>query len=424
MPKKKESKDYRSYIIATAKKSERLDSINRLGGRIYSKTVSLTQDTHDKKGFWLSDSGLKKYLKFKEYPCHAHSVQAIIDDYCGARRSFFSNRETNPEARPPFKRSWYHTFTWRATGISYKGGKLRLSMGRGKDPLSIKIDKRFYKKVPAEVSLVYNRNTHIYEFHATYETKPAKHKADAGNPVVAVDLGEIHPIVSFDGLTSDIYNGRYLRSLVQYREKFKAKINHLLSRCKRGSRRWKKLKRAKNRTLNKLNRVIRDVRHKITSRFVSACKVKKAETIVIGDIKHIRRSIDYGKKTNQKLHQWSFGKITEMLTYKAKAIGIQVKTQDEAYTSQTCPSCGHRKKPSKRVYSCSNCEWTGHRDVVGASNILTKYQGWLFNPVVGAVVSPTGVRFDPHLCRLDKWSPFAGLKSSKPPTRKQRSTRL
>ena len=420
----KQKQDYRSYIIATAKKSERLDSINRLGGRIYSKTVSLVGKTHDKKGFWLSDSGLKKYLKFKKYPCHAHSVQAIIDDYCGARRSFFSNLKSNPSARPPFKRSWYHAFTWRATGITYNRGKLRLSMGTCRDPLSIKIDKKFHKKVPVEVSLVYNRNTHTYEFHATYQTQPAKYKADAGN-VVAVDLGEIHPIVSFDGIASEIYNGRYLRSLVQYREKFKAAINRLLSRCQRGSRRWKKLKRAKNRTLHTLNTLIRDVRHKITSRFVSACKAKKVETIVIGDIKHIRQSMNYSKKVNQKLHQWAFGKITEMITYKAKAVGIKVDSQDEAYTSQTCPSCGHRKKPSKRAYHCSKCKWgPEHRDVVGASNILTKYQGWLFNPVVGAVVSPTGIRYHPDLCRLDKWSPFRGLKSSKPPTRKQRSTRL
>ena len=154
---------------------------------------------------------------------------------------------------------------------------------------------------------MYNRNTHIYEFHATYQTLPAKYKADVGT-VVAVDLGEIHPIVSFDGLEADI-NGRYLRSIVQYREKFKAKINHLLSRCKRGSRRWKKLKRAKNRTLNDLRNLIRDVQHKITSRFVSTRKAKKVETIVIGDIKHIRQSIDYGKKVNQKLHQWSFGEF-------------------------------------------------------------------------------------------------------------------
>ncbi len=424
MRKQKRDIDYRSYIVATANRSERLDGINRLGGRIYSKTVSLTQKTHDTKGFWLSDGGLKKYLKYKQYPCHAHSVQAIIDDYCGARRSFFEVRKANPTARPPFKRRWYHPFTWRATGITYKRGKLRLSMGRGREPVSIKIDKKFHKKVPAEVSLVYNRNTHIYEFHATYSTRfPAKHKAD-GDSVVAVDLGEIHPIVSFDGHDADIYNGRYLRSITQYREKFKAEINRLLSRCKRGSRRWKKLKRAKNSTLNNLRNLIRDVRHKITSRFVSACKAKKAEKIVIGDIKHIRQSIDYGKKTNQKLHQWSFGEFTRMITYKAKAVGIKVDSQDEAYTSQTCPSCGHRKKPRGRVYKCSQCEWQGHRDVVGASNILTKYQGLLFNPVVGVVVSPTGVRYNPHLRRLDKWSPFSGLISSKPPTRKQRSTRL
>ena len=420
----KEKKDYRSYIIATSKRTERLDGINRLGGRIYSKTVSLAQNTHDKKGIWLSDSALKKYLKFKAYPCHAHCVQAIIDDYCGARRSFFSNLESHPNARPPFRRKWYHPMTWRATGITYKSGKLRLSMGKGDAPLWVKIEKKFYKKVPAEVSLVYNRNTHIYEFHAAYETHPKKSKAKAGT-AVAVDMGEIHPIVSFDGFTSEIYNGRYLRSLMQYREKFKAKINHLLSRCQRGSRRYKKLKRAKNRTLYHLNNVIRDVRHKITSRFVSACRAKNVETIVIGDIKHIRQSIDYGKKTNQKLHQWAFSKIQSMITYKAKAVGIQVDTQDEAYTSQTCPSCGQRKKPSKRTYHCAKCGWQGHRDVVGASNILTKYQGWLFNPVVGAVVSPIGIRYHPDLCRLEKdWLPFRGLKSSKPPTRKQRSTRL
>ena len=415
--RKKQKKDYRSYIIATAKRSEHLDRINRLGGRIYSKTVSLIQKTHNTKGFWLSDSGLKKYLKEKNYPCHSHSVQAIIDDYCGARRSFLSNLKSNPNARPPFKRKWYHPMTWRATGISYKRGKLRLSMGKSNAPLWLQIDKKFHKKVPAEISMVYNRNTHIYEFHATYETHPKKSKAKSGT-VVAVDMGEIHPIVAFDGITSDIYNGRYLRSLMQYREKFKAKINQLLSRCQRGSRRYKKLRCAKNRTLYHLNNLIRDVRHKITSRFVSTCKAKNIETIVIGDIKHIRQSIDYGKKANQKLHQWAFSEIREMITYKAKALGIKVDTQDESYTSQTCPSCGHRKKPSKRSYRCSKCGWCGHRDIVGASNILTKYQGWLFNPVVGAVVSPTGVRFNPHLRRLDKWSPFSGLKSSKPPTRK------
>ena len=98
MPKKREKHEYRSYIVATARRSKRLDSINRIGGRIYSKTVALTQKTHDTKGFWLSDSGLKKYLRHKGYPCHSHSVQAIIDDYCGARRAFFEIRKADPES--------------------------------------------------------------------------------------------------------------------------------------------------------------------------------------------------------------------------------------------------------------------------------------------------------------------------------------
>ena len=418
----KSKKDYRTYILATSKPTKYLDGINRLGGRIYSKTVSLAFQTHEQKGFWLSDSGLKAYLKFKKYPCHAHSVQAIIDDYCGARRSFFANRKSNPNAKPPNKTRKFHTFTWRATGISYKRGKLRLSMGLDQDPLWIKIDKKFHKVVPAEVSLVYNRTTKQYEFHATYDTTPKKAKAKVGS-AVAVDMGEIHPIVAFDGIHSEIYNGRQIRSIMRYRNKFLGSLNKALSRCVRYSKQWKKLKRVKNRTLQKLAAQLRDMRHKITSRFVSSCRERKIETIVIGDIKQIRQSIEYGKKANQKLHQWAFSKIQNMITYKAKAVGINVDTEDEAYTSQTCPSCGHRKKPNRRTYYCGQCEWQGHRDVVGASNILTKYQGFLFNPVVGAVVSPTGVRFNPHLRRLDKWSPFSGLKSSKPPTRKQRSTR-
>ena len=296
----KSKKDYLTYIIATAKPTEQLDDINRLGGRIYSKTISLAFKTHAHKGFWISDGGLKAYLKFKRYPCQAHSVQAIIDDYCGARRSFFENRKTDPNAKPPHKTRKFHTFTWRATGISYKRGRLRLSMGLDQEPLWISIDKKFHKKVPAEVSLVYNRTRKHYEFHATYILQPKKPKTRSGT-AVAVDMGEIHPIVAFDGIRADIYNGREVRSKVRYREKSKANINRKLSKCERYSKRWKKLKRAKDKTLAALSHQLRDMRHKLTSRFVSTCRERKIETIVIGDIKHIRRSIRYRKKAKREV---------------------------------------------------------------------------------------------------------------------------
>ena len=65
----------------------------------------------------------------------------------------------------------------------------------------------------------------------------------------------------------------------------------------------------------------------------------------------------------------------------AKVLGIKVVQIDEAYTSQTCPRCGNRKKPTNRNYTCA-CGLKYHRDGVGAINIRQKYLGHFGIPVV------------------------------------------
>ena len=82
-------------------------------------------------------------------------------------------------------------------------------------------------------------------------------------------------------------------------------------------------------------------------------------------------------------------------------MGMQVVLHEERYTSRTCPACGHRKKssPKGRNYVCTEgeCTYKGHRDGVGAMNIRYKYRGEFGIPhVVGAMASPTGLRFRPH----------------------------
>lgn len=254
--------------------------------------MSLIRKTHQQKDFWLSQGGAKKYIKFIEYPCHAHSVQAIIDDYFGALKSFFQRHKIDPKARPPYRSRKFHTFTWRATGISCKDGKMQLSMGKGREPIVIPVEKLFLK-VPVEVSMVYNRDSRCYQFHATYQVELHKSTAKTRN-TVAIDMGEIHPIVAFDGANAAIYNGKSHRAIIQYRQKFLACINRKLSRCKRYSKRWKQLKATKCRVLaNQL----RDCRHKITSRFVSTCRKDKVQTIVIGNLTHIRQSTTVRNRT-------------------------------------------------------------------------------------------------------------------------------
>ncbi len=107
----------------------------------------------------------------------------------------------------------------------------------------------------------------------------------------------------------------------------------------------------------------------------------------------IRENINYGKRANQKLRQWAFSKVTQLITYKAKVLGIKVEQIDEAYTSQTCRKCGNRKKSTNRNYTCG-CGFKYHSDGVGAINIKQKYLGRLGDPVVAAMAPPLGFRLE------------------------------
>jgi putative transposase len=78
------------------------------------------------------------------------------------------------------------------------------------------------------------------------------------------------------------------------------------------------------------------------------------------------------KKINQKLSNWSFGSLYEKLEYKGKLHGIEIERIEESYTSGTCPNCLTFKKQKGRTFTCPKCKAIGHRDCVGAVNILDK----------------------------------------------------
>ncbi len=238
----------------------------------------------------------------------------------------------------------------------------------------------------------WNRHSQCYELRACY-TQP-KAKPIKSNKVAAVDLGEIHPMVIADGVNTDIYNGRLLRSRRQYQNKLKAQLSRLIDKKKRGSQRRKRLIKSKQKQLAKINNQIKDIEHKLTSKAVSILKERGIQTLVIGDVRDIRSNIDYGKKANQKLHQWNFGSIRQKLEYKCAKVGIKTELISEEYTSQECLSCRKRNKSKNRNYRCS-CSFQFHRDGVGSNNIRAKYLGE--TPVVGLMASPLGVRFHAHL---------------------------
>ena len=76
-----------------------------------------------------------------------------------------------------------------------------------------------------------------------------------------------------------------------------------------------------------------------------------------------------GKKFNQKLSQWEYGKDKQYLKEKAARAAIECFTGSERFTSSTCPECGCRRRPKSRRWICPACGFVGHRDIVGAVNM-------------------------------------------------------
>jgi putative transposase len=381
------------YITKTrkSKRTPQLDTLARESGRCYSKVISLVRKTQKRKGFWLSKGSVQKYMRHRKYALHSQSIQACADSYFDSLKSFFEVRQSNTEAKPPKRTPRYFKVRWKSGAIRIEGDQLILSNGKGRAPVLLEN----VQEKPKYVEMYFKRG-HYY-FALVYKVDVPE-KQNTGIKV-SVDMGEIHPIVSFDGRRTTIYNGRFLRSLHQLRNKVKARFSSKMDRCEKQSKHWYRLLKAKRRTLDKLDAQIKDAEHKITTRFISDCQRAKADTIVIGDLNGIRESIKYSKKSNQKLHQWTFARIAQKITYKAELAGIKVLSASETHTSQTCPKCGHRKKPNNRNYHCKSCDFKYHRDGVGAINIFNKVSGLINNPVVGVLASPLGVRYYQHLCR-------------------------
>ena len=121
---------------------------------------------------------------------------------------------------------------------------------------------------------------------------------------------------------------------------------------------------------NKEQRWMKDQDHKISRRIVNFAKENHVSTIRLEQLSGIRQTARTSRKNEKNLHSWSFYRLAQYVEYKAILAGIKVEHVNPKYTSQTCPNCGERNKASDRKYKCG-CGYKGHRDRVGAINIIS-----------------------------------------------------
>ncbi|MCS3611300.1 RNA-guided endonuclease InsQ/TnpB family protein [Salinibacter ruber] len=379
--------------------TEQLRRLSRSFADLWNSICKWYWRTVDRQDHWISKTAMRRWH------CKGHDVlpsqtaQEVAGQFYKAIGSWHDNdRKGNPPKRCD---KTYNVLRWTYQGVTLReDGVLRLSTKRGEDSILIDWPAR---EEPRTVEI--GKTSGGFVVRAQYDTEPVDRTT--GDKVAGVDLGEKHLAAVFTGDDAFTINGGELRALRHYQNSLKAKLDAKIDRKERGSNRWKKLVETKRKQLEHIDSKITDLLHKLSRKVVDMLLDRCVSTIVLGDVRGIRDRIDYGTKMNQRLHQWAYGEFARMIEYKARLVGITVERIDEAYTSQECPKCGHRKKPSGREYTCSECSFHGHRDVVGAANIRRRYVAkrkyvgqeptGSKTRLPGVMASPSGVRFRPHL---------------------------
>jgi putative transposase len=374
------------------------DRLNHASGSVYTGVLVAHWRVVRKKSLWLSEgSGTRWSDSRTRVPLHAHSIDAAQQGFYKACAVARALRQAGINAKFPYHRRKFRTTIWKNTAIRRKGDDLVLSNGRGGSPITLKIPEHLRDVLRfLEVRLVYDKLARRYIWHLVAENGKQPKPAPGSN-VVAVDLGEIHPAVVGDEQQATIITCRQRRAESQGHARRMARMAHALSRKRKGSRRHRRLIRAKARMKAKHQRVLRDLEHKISRAVVESAVDREADTLVIGDVRDVADGVNCGKVQNQRMSQWDHGKIRQYIGYKAEAEGIGVELEDEAYTSQTCPCCSHRHKPKGRRYRCPACGFQAHRDVVGQVNILSVFR----HGEPGKIPAPSVVKYRiPHNLRV------------------------
>ncbi len=223
-----------------------------------------------------------------------------------------------------------------------------------------------------------------YELCLTIDSGVEPSPAKQTELAAGVDLGEIHiAAVATENGDTLFVSGRALRSVKQLRNKRHAVYTSLLSKCKKGSERYRRLLKNKTRASAKCYRQQRDILHKASRHVVNFCAGNNLSVLAVGNIRDIQDGVDLGKKTNQKISQWVHGRFKNYLVYKGAFVGIRVQEIPEDYTSRTCSNCQNVKTnaPKRRVYTCPGCGAVIHRDLNGACNICSRAKYGLYGYV-------------------------------------------
>lgn len=245
-----------------------------------------------------------------------------------------------------------------------------------------------------EVRIVPRLNYYIVE--VIYE-QPVQQLVD-GDGIASVDIGlnNLAAVTSNQkGFKPFLVNGRPVKAINNYYNKHKAKLQSLLKGNQKttllscGGKPVRSTGSSKRiqRLATKRNFKIDDYLHKASRFIINQLVENNISTLVIGKNDNWKQEINIGKANNQQFTSVPHARFIEMLTYKAKLVGIKVIITEESYTSVASfldgdempvygtPEAKNVKFSGRRVKRGLYKSKTGYKvnaDINGSYNILRK----------------------------------------------------
>ena len=303
----------------------------------------------------------KPFLKKADSTCLQASTDRLIKAYEGfynhrSGRPKFKSLKDNPVRSITLRNNEYSTRNGMKGSIRWENDKLRLNkLGF----IKVKHKRDINGKIKEATILKENGRWFVcisYEL----EKIPVKDDFPAHSLYVGIDVGLTDFLTLSNGKVIPKPDLKKINSRIKY-------YQQKLARQKEGGSNWKKTLKKLQRWITKKNNVVNDYYHKISYNIVKHCKFIAMETLNI-------RGMIKSRNLSRSIHEIGWGKLIEMIRYKAEWYGREFVRIDRWFpSSKKCHVCGeinHDLGRGEREWECPHCHTILSRDVNAAKNIL------------------------------------------------------
>ena len=316
------------------KNNKELDILCFNSKNLYNKALYLVRQHYFETKSYLDYFKLRKLMvdsKDEDYyslPCKvSNETLRLLDRNFSSFFALIKKKKKNEYDKPIRipryldKEGRYMTaFTKQSISKVYlRKGIIKLSS------LSIEIPTKVTESNLVEVRVLPRNNHHVVE--VVYKVDDVKPKSD-NRKYASIDLGLNNlATVGSNVVKPFIINGRPLKSINQYWNKEKSRLQSLLKGNKKTSKRIESI-------TNKRNNKVKDYLHKSSRMLVNFLVSNDISTLVIGYNEEWKQNINIGKRNNQSFVNIPFYTFIKQLEYKCKLEGINIILTEESYTSK------------------------------------------------------------------------------------------